>query len=332
MPEILTLILTTLLKIIIAFAFLLFNAAYLSYVERKVIGHMQVRLGPMRTGPHGILQPIADGIKLFFKEDIIPSNADKPIFYVAPVLSIIAAIAAFAVIPLPSWRSIYTIADLNIGVLYLIALSSIGSFGIILGGWASNSKYALLGGLRASAQIISYEIAIGLSLVSVMLLSGSANLYQIVKAQQELTILGIHVPGFVVVQPVAFVIFVIAAVAESNRTPFDMPECESELVAGFFTEYSGYRMGLFFMAEYIGMVTMAALMTICFFGGWHGFDFGLLPPVVNFLIKVYVIVFCYIWIRATLPRVRYDQLMNLGWKILIPLALVNILATTFVKM
>ncbi|MBI5026870.1 MAG: NADH-quinone oxidoreductase subunit NuoH [Nitrospirae bacterium] len=309
-----------LIKIAIVFAFAMFNALYLSYVERKVIGHMQVRLGPMRVGPHGILQPIADGIKLFFKEDVIPANADKPVFYIAPVISLTAALAAFAVIPF--WDSFF-IANINIGILYILALSSVGAYGIIVAGWASNSKYSFLGGLRSSAQVISYEIAMGLSLVGIMLLSGSANLVDIVNAQQKYP-LGM----FIFVQPVAFFVFLMAAVAETNRAPFDLPEAESELVAGYFVEYSGMRFGLFYAAEYAGMLLMSSLVVICFLGGWNG---PFLPPVLWFLIKVYALIFFYLWIRATLPRYRYDQLMGLGWKLFIPLALANIVITGLAK-
>lgn len=300
------------------------HVAYVVYFERKVIGHMQARLGPMRVGPHGLLQPIADGIKLFFKEDVIPLNADKPIFYIAPVISVIAALASLAVIPL--WEN-FTIVNINIGILYILALSSVGAYGIILAGWASNSKYSFLGGLRAFAQVISYEIAMGLSLVGVIMLSGSANLKDIVNAQSNYP--------FILVQPVAFFVFLMAAIAETNRAPFDMPEAETELVAGYFTEYSGIRFGLFFIAEYAGMFIMSAMATVCFLGGWKGPDFWIfahVPNIVWFLIKVYALIFFYFWIRATLPRYRYDQLMGLGWKLFIPLTLANIVVTGVVKL
>jgi NADH-quinone oxidoreductase subunit H len=315
------------LKVIIVISFAMFNGLYLSWVERKTIAHMQVRLGPMRTGFHGLLQPLADGIKLFFKEDIIPSNADKPIFYIAPVISLTAAIGSFAVIPF--WEDFF-IADINIGILYILALSSLGAYGIILAGWASNSKYSFLGGLRSSAQIISYELSMGLSLVGVMLISGSANLFDIVKAQENMP-LGM----FLVVQPVGFFVFLMAAVAETNRAPFDLPEAESELVAGYFVEYSGMRFALFYAAEYVGMVLMSFLGAICFLGGWNGPDFWLLskvPPVIWLLMKVYAFIFFYLWIRATLPRYRYDQLMGLGWKLFLPLTLANILITGLGKL
>jgi len=310
-------------KIVIVITITMLHVAYVVYFERKVIGHMQARLGPMRVGPHGILQPIADGIKLFFKEDIIPSNADKPIFYIAPVISVIGALASLAVIPF--WEG-FSIINLNIGILYILALSSVGAYGIILAGWASNSKYSFLGGLRSSAQVISYEIAMGLSLVGVMMLAGSANLMDIVNAQSKYP--------FILVQPVAFFVFLMAAVAETNRAPFDLPEAETELVAGYLTEYSGIRFGLFFIAEYAGMFIMSAITTICFLGGWKGPDFWIfsyVPDIVWFLLKVYALIFFYFWIRATLPRYRYDQLMGLGWKLFIPLTLVNIVVTGLVK-
>ncbi|KPK01426.1 MAG: NADH-quinone oxidoreductase, partial [Nitrospira bacterium SG8_35_4] len=240
-------LLLTLLKIVSVIAVVMLHVAYAVYFERKVIGHMQARMGPMRVGWHGLLQPIADFVKLFFKEDIIPANSDKPIFYFAPVIGVIAAFSSFAVIPF--WNA-FSIADLNIGILFILALSSLGTFSIILAGWASNSKYSFLGGLRSSAQVISYEIAMGLSLVSIMMFAGSANLSEIVEAQTQgwFILEGTHL--------VAFFVFLMAAVAETNRTPFDLPEAETELVAGYATEYSGIRFGLFFMAEYAGMFVM----------------------------------------------------------------------------
>ncbi len=313
-----------LIKIIIVISITMLHVTYVVYFERKIIGHMQARLGPMRVGPHGLLQPIADGLKLFFKEDIIPSNADKPIFHIAPVIILIAVLASLAVIPF--WET-FSIINLNIGILYILALSSVGAYGIILAGWASNSKYSFLGGLRASAQVISYEIAMGLSLVGVIMLAGSTNLMDIVNAQSNYP--------FILVQPVAFVVFLIAAVAETNRAPFDLPEAETELVAGYCTEYSGMRFGLFFMAEYAGMFIMSAIAVVCFLGGWKGPDFWIfsyVPNLVWFLLKVYALIFFYFWIRATLPRYRYDQLMGLGWKLFIPLTLANIVITALVKL
>ncbi len=312
------------LKIVVVISIVLLHVAYVVYFERKIIGHMQSRLGPMRVGWHGLLQPIADGLKLFFKEDIIPANADKPIFYIAPVIGVVAALSSFAVIPF--WDS-FSISNLDIGLLYILALSSVGSYSIILAGWSSNSKYSFLGGLRSSAQVISYEIAMGLSLVGVMLLAGSADLSKIVLAQSDYP--------FILTQFIAFFVFVMAAIAETNRVPFDMPEAETELVAGYATEYSGMRYGLFFMAEYAGMFLMSALGTICFLGGWNGPELPLIGSysgLVWFMMKVYGFIFFYIWIRATLPRYRYDQLMNLGWKLFIPLALANIVLTALIKL
>ncbi len=312
------------IKVAIVVTMTMLHVAFAVYVERKVIGHMQSRLGPMRVGPHGLLQPIADFIKLFFKEDIIPTHADKPIFRVAPVISVIAALSSLAVIPL--WEK-FSIAHLNIGILYILALSSVGAYGIILAGWSSNSKYAFLGALRSSAQVVSYEIALGLSLVGVMMIAGSANLMDIVHAQSRYP--------FIVVQPVAFFVFLTSAIAETNRVPFDLPEAETELVAGYFTEYSGFRFGLFFVAEYAGMFIMSALTVVCFLGGWKGPNFWILSYVPNifwFLLKVYALIFFYYWIRATIPRYRYDQLMSLGWKLFIPLTLANIVVTGLLKM
>ncbi|MBI5665605.1 MAG: NADH-quinone oxidoreductase subunit NuoH [Nitrospirae bacterium] len=308
-----------LIKTIGVVAVFLIHVMFVQLFERKAIAHMQSRMGPMRVGWHGVLQPIADSIKLFFKEDIIPTNSDKPIFFIAPIIGVIAAVSSLAVIPL--WEG-FSIANLNVGILYILALSSVGAYAVILGGWASNSKYSFLGGLRSSAQVISYEIAMGLSLVGVMMMSGSTNLSDIVSAQAEGR-------WFVVPQIMGFAIFFIAALAETNRVPFDLPEAETELVSGFATEYSGMRWALFFMAEYAGMFVMSALAVVCFFGGWSGP--GFLPPVIWFLMKVYAFIFLYFWIRATLPRYRYDQLMGLGWKIFIPVALANIVLTGLIK-
>jgi NADH-quinone oxidoreductase subunit H len=303
----------------IVISLFLLHVMFVQYFERKVIAHMQGRMGPMRVGWHGLLQPIADSIKLFFKEDIIPANADKPIFYIAPIIGVIAAVSSIAVVPMFEG---FSLAKLDIGVLYILALSSLGSFSIILGGWASNSKYSFLGGLRAAAQVISYEIAMGLSLVGVMMMTGSAQLSDIVEAQSEV--------WFIIPQIIACGVFFISALAETNRVPFDLPEAETELVSGFATEYSGMRWALFFMAEYASMFIMSALVVLCFLGGWNGPAF--LPGIVWFLLKLYALIFLYFWIRATLPRYRYDQLMGLGWKVFIPLALVNIVLTAFFKL
>lgn len=325
-------------KVLVAFIFVLLTVAYATYAERKIIGHMQVRLGPMRTGWHGLLQPIADGVKLFFKEEIIPSQASTFAFLIAPLIALIPAFITFAVIPfggvievggykIPLQVAGYidtvsgTFYDVNVGVLYILAMSSLGVYGIVLAGWASNSKYSLMGGLRASAQMISYELSAGLSIVSVFMLSGTLSLGEIVSQQATV--------WFALKQPLAFIMFFICSLAEINRTPFDLPEAETELVSGFCTEYSSMKYAMFFMAEYANMVTVCALTTTLFLGGWQGpfvSSFVLLGPV-YFIAKVYFLMFVCMWIRATLPRYRYDQLMHLGWKVLLPLSLLNIVAT-----
>lgn len=331
LSESLMALIVIIIKSVILISVVMFHVAYATYFERKVIGHMQVRMGPMRVGPHGILQPVADMLKLLFKEDIIPANADKPVFYFAPLISFVAAIGALSVVP---FYNGWVIADINIGLLFILAMSCLGSYGIILAGWASNSKYSFLGGLRSSAQVLSYELAMGLSLVGVMIMAGSLNLKDIVMAQADYPYGMFFIP-----QIIGFVVFLIAAFAETNRAPFDLPEAESELVAGYFVEYSGFRFALFYAAEYVAMIVMASLLTICYFGGW------LLPPVLTdaipflraipgvvwFILKVYFFMFLYYWVRATLPRYRYDQLMNIGWKVLIPLSLLNIFVTGILK-
>jgi NADH-quinone oxidoreductase subunit H len=321
-----------LFKIATVIGVAMFHVTYATYFERKVIGRMQVRMGPMEVGPHGLLQPLADALKLFFKEDIIPSNADKPIFYIAPIISVMAALSSLAVIP---FFHGFVISNANIGLLFILAMSSLGSYGIVLSGWASNSKYSFLGGLRSSAQVISYEIAMGLSLVGVMMMAGSLNITDIVMAQTKY-------PGgmYLLPQFLGFFVFIIAAIAETNRAPFDLTEAEQELVAGYFVEYSGMRFSLFYAAEYVGMIVMGSLAVTCFLGGWTLPSFvtaiapflNKVPGIVWFLMKLYSIIFFYYWIRATLPRYRYDQLMGIGWKLLIPLALVNIVVTGIVKM
>jgi NADH-quinone oxidoreductase subunit H len=312
-----------LFRIVVVIGVVMLHVAYATYFERKVIGHMQARLGPMQVGPHGLLQPLADFVKLFFKEDIIPANSDKPVFFIAPVIAVFAGMSCLAVIP---FFDGFVIADINTGLLFILAMSSLGSYGIIMAGWSSNSKYSFLGGLRSSAQVVSYEIAMGLSLVGVMMLSGSLNFTTIVKAQE-------HYPFgmFLVPQFIGCFVYLISVIAETNRAPFDLPEAESELVAGYFVEYSGMRFGLFFVAEYMAMVIMACVGTLCFLGGWNGpFRIPYLP-FGWFLIKVYFCIFVYYWVRASLPRYRYDHLMNLGWKVLIPLALLNIIITALLK-
>lgn len=329
-------------KVLVAFVFVLLTVAYATYAERKIIGHMQVRLGPMRTGWHGLLQPIADGLKLFFKEEIIPSQASTFAFLIAPLIALIPAFITFAVIPfggvievagykIPLQIAAYydtaagKVLDVNVGALYILAMSSLGVYGVVLAGWASNSKYSLMGGLRASAQMISYELSAGLAIVSVFMLSGTLSLNEIVNQQAAFN--GLN--WFAFKQPLATVLFFICSLAEINRTPFDLPEAETELVSGFCTEYSSMKYAMFFMAEYANMVTVCALTATLFLGGWNGpftSEFVLLGPV-YFIAKVYALMFFCMWIRATLPRYRYDQLMHLGWKVLLPLSLINIVIT-----
>ncbi len=306
-----------LLRIVIVFAVALFFVAYLTYLERKIIGHMQVRMGPMRVGPHGLLQPIADGLKLFFKEDIVPTEAYRLTFYFAPILCLVCALVLFAIIPVDKN---FMITRLNIGLLYVLSIASVGVMGIILAGWSSGSKYSLLGGLRSAAQMFSYEIFLGFSLIGPLMIAGSLDLVKIVEAQK--------VP-LIVYQPVAFVIYLIAALGEINRVPFDLPEAESELVAGFHTEYSGMKFAYFFLAEYANMLIVSAIATIVFLAGWKG---PVLPGWLWFLIKMSIFVFFFIWVRATFPRYRYDQFMGIGWKIMLPLVLANIVVTGIVMM
>jgi NADH-quinone oxidoreductase subunit H len=309
-------------KIALVFFVILTLAAYLVFAERKVLAWIQDRKGPNRVGPFGLLQPLADLIKLLTKEDFRPIAADKWLFYLAPAMAAIPAIMIFAVIPFGAPLTIFghtvalQVSDLNVGLLLFMALSSIAVYGVALGGWASNSKYALLGSLRGLAQLISYELSMGLSLVPVVMLARSFRLSDIVNAQSSC--------WFIVYQPLAFFIFLISIAAECKRIPFDLPEAEGELVAGFHTEYSGMRFGLFFVGEYINIIVLGGLAATFFLGGWHG---PWLPPIVWFSGKVLAFAFLFIWMRGTLPRLRYDQLMHFGWKILTPLALINILVT-----
>jgi len=309
-------------KIALVFVVILTMAAYLVLIERKLLGRIQERYGPNRVGPFGLLQPLADGIKLITKEDFKPAGADKWLFYLAPAMAAIPAIMIFSVIPFGAPITLFghrvemQISDLNVGLLLFVAFSSIAVYGVALGGWASNSKYALLGGIRGLAQLISYEIPMGLSLVPVVMLARSFQLSEIVQAQEGC--------WFIVYQPLAFIIFLISIFAECKRTPFDIPEAEGELVAGFHTEYSGLRFGLFFVGEYVNLIVLGGLAATFFLGGWHG---PWLPPVVWFFIKVLALALLFIWVRGTVPRLRYDQLMHFGWKLLTPLALLNILAT-----
>jgi len=315
-------ILFLVVKIGIVLGALLFVAGYLVLGERKLIGWIQIRLGPNRAGPWGLLQPLADIVKLLAKEDLVPEGADRWIFLYAPAVVAATALLIFAVVPFGDhWTVIgkripMVITDLNVGLLYVLALSSLGVYGVALGGWASNSKFSLLGAIRGVAQMISYELSLGLSLVPIVMLAHSFSLVDIVGAQARYP--------FILVQPVAFLIFFISAVAESKRIPFDLPEAENELVAGYHTEYSGMRFGLFFLGEYVTMLVLGSLVAVFFLGGWRG---PLFPPIFWFTAKVFFIAFVMIWMRATLPRLRYDQLMHLGWKVLIPAALLNIVAT-----
>ncbi|MGE4580522.1 MAG: NADH-quinone oxidoreductase subunit NuoH [Desulfuromonadales bacterium] len=311
-----------LVKLLLIFGVVLTLAAYLVLAERKILGRLQLRHGPNRVGPFGLLQPLADVIKLLTKEDTIPAGADRPIFLLAPGLTAITALLAFAVVPFSPPITLFgrtvpmVVCDLNIGVLYFLGLSSLAVYGVALGGWASNSKYALLGSIRGLAQLISYELSMGLAIVPVVLATRSFSLTDIVMAQANIP--------FALVHPLAFLIFFISMLAESKRVPFDLPEAEAELVAGFHTEYSGMRFGLFFVGEYINLIILSAMITVLFLGGWHG---PLLPPLVWFVGKVLFVCFIFIWIRGSLPRLRYDQLMHFGWKVLVPLALLNVLVT-----
>jgi NADH-quinone oxidoreductase subunit H len=328
-------ILIPLIKIALILAVLPLLVAALTLAERKVIAFMQVRLGPMRVGPWGLLQPIADPIKLLLKEDIVPAQADRWIFTLAPVICLIPAFIVLAVIPLGPPIQILGkpitlyVADLNIGVLYVLSISSVGVLGIILGGWASNSKYPLLGALRSAAQMVSYEVALGFSVIGVLMLAGSLSLVSIVEAQRNAGY------WFVFLQPLGFILFFICGVAETNRAPFDLPEAESELVAGFHTEYSGFRFSLFFLAEYANMITVSAMAVTLFWGGWlrpfpniSALAFlDLIPGVVWFAAKVVVFLYFYLWFRASWPRYRYDQLMKLGWQFLLPLSIANVIVT-----
>jgi len=318
---------------------LLTAVAYTVWLERKVVGHMQNRWGPTRVGPFGLLQPAADGLKFLFKEDLTPPHVYKPLFLAAPLIAVVFALTSISVIPFgnPVVIGGYTIplqitTDVNTGLLLILGVTSIGVYGVALAGWSSNNKYSLLGGLRASAQMVSYEISLGLSLVGVLIMAGSFSLTDIVRAQQG------HFWGFIprwnifTGQIIGFFCYLMAAYAETNRIPFDLPEAETELVAGYHTEYSAMKFAMFFMAEYANMITVGCLATLLFFGGWNGPLFGpailqAILPVFWFVAKVFCFLFLYIWVRGTLPRFRYDQLMAFGWKFLLPLALINLIGT-----
>lgn len=328
-------VLISLVKIVIVLLVILTSVANLVYAERKISAAIQNRIGPNRVGPWGLLQAPADVIKLFIKEDIVPASANKFIHTLAPIISIAVALTTFAVIPFGDTITLFgreiklMIADVNIGVLYILAMTSLGVYGITLSGWASNNKYSLLGGLRSSAQLISYELSMGLSVVGVIMIAGTLRLDKIVELQS-----GLAWNAFLT--PIGFITFVVASFAETNRLPFDLPEAEPELVGGYHTEYSGMKFGTFFLAEYANMITSSALIVTLFLGGWQvpyletlglpAFWTGLLH-ILAFVVKVGVMLFFYMWIRWTIPRFRYDQLMNLGWKVMIPLALLNLAVT-----
>jgi len=353
MQQILKFVIAIGIPVVVLLSFILANAMYLQLMERKVLAHMQSRLGPMRTGWHGLLQPVADAVKFMFKEDIIPAKADKWVFSLAPLIFLTMAFGSFVAIPFGPPTDFYGIlsdkvplwvSNLNIGVLYIVALAGVGTYGVIMAGWASNNKYSLMGGFRSAAQMISYEIPMAFAIVTVALMSGSLNLTEIVQAQSEKWFIIVFPVG-----PVAFFLYLIAGVAETNRAPFDLPEAESELVAGYFTEYSGIRFGLFYMAEYMNMMVVSLLASIMFFGGWMPVQIfphwlggiapiawinralAALPPTLWLLGKLYCFIFFYMWIRATLPRYRYDQLMTIAWKILLPISLGTLLLAAFMK-
>ncbi|HYM81633.1 MAG TPA: NADH-quinone oxidoreductase subunit NuoH [Candidatus Limnocylindria bacterium] len=310
-----------LVKIIVILHAMLGIVSYLIYAERKIAGHMQARVGPNRVGPFGLLQPVADVLKLFFKEEFIPEGASKVVFHIAPMLAVIPALVTFSVIPFGPTDP-FRVTDVNVALLLFLAMSSLGVYAITLGGWSSNNKYALLGGLRSAAQMISYELAMGISTIPVLLFAGSLSLMDIVEMQQG---------AWFVVTPfgfLSFAIFMITALAETNRAPFDLPEAEAELVAGFHTEYSSMKFGLFFLGEFANVIVISCIAVTLFLGGWQG---PWLPDSLKFIwffLKLAVLLFFFIWVRWTFPRLRYDQLMNLGWKVLLPLSLANIMLTS----
>jgi len=324
-------ILIDVVKVIVVFAGLMTMVAYSTWFERRTVAFIQSRLGPNRVGPFGLLQPIADAIKLLFKESFLPADsANKLLFSIAPMISFVTAVLSIAVIPIGDSITIagheikLIISDLNIGLLYIFAMGSLGVYGVVLAGWASNSKYSLLGGLRAAAQMISYEIGLGLSVVGILMIAQTFSLAEIVRLQS-----GSVFDWFIFQQPVAFLLFITCGIAESNRIPFDLPEAESELVAGYHTEYAGMRFSVFFLGEYAHMLVVSMFASSLFFGGWSG---PFLPPIVWFVIKTVAFMFLYIWLRGTLPRLRYDQLMRFGWLIIFPLALLNVVVTALLML
>jgi NADH-quinone oxidoreductase subunit H len=301
--------------------------AYTVWFERVALGRIQRRPGPNRVGPFGLMQLAADGVKLAFKESFVPAKTDKVIYVVAPAIAVAAAFLSWAVIPIGLWYNVqYWIADLNIGVLLVFAFSSLNVYAIMLGGYSSNNKYSLLGGMRSAAQLISYEIVLGLSLVPTFMIVGSLRLRDIVEYTVHWGLYTGPIP-LILITPIGFVIYLMAAVAETNRAPFDLPEAEQELVGGFLTEYSGLKFVMYYLAEYVNMITVAALAALLFFGGWY---LWIVPPVLAFFLKVVLVLFLYIWLRGTFPRLRYDMLMRLGWKVLLPLAIANIVVTGIV--
>jgi len=333
----------SLLKVVVVTVVLLMGVAYTVLLERKLVGRIQNRWGPSRVGPFGLLQPLVDGAKSFLKEDIIPTGVFRPLYLFAPILALACALISIAVVPFgnpsvgPDGFHLFEIADVNIGLLVILGVTSIGIYGIALAGWSSNNKYSLLGALRSSAQLISYELALGLSLVGVVMRAGSLNLRVIVESQSRHGIASWNLFGGL--QFVAFFIYLTAAYAETNRSPFDLPEAESELAAGYHTEYSSMKFAMFFMAEYANMITVGCVATLLFLGGWTSPFANLIPlpniwilqallPILWFVLKVFGSLFLYVWVRGTLPRFRYDQLMNFGWRFLLPLAILNIVATS----
>jgi NADH-quinone oxidoreductase subunit H len=329
-------LLVPLIKIVVILLTVILLAAYLSYFERKILAYIQIRIGPNRVGPRGWLQPIADALKLFTKEDIVPSRAEKLVYIVSPILITVPALVVFSVIPFGTKTTFFGLlpqaippylTDVNIGILLVLGLSSVGIYGVILGGWSSNNKFSLMGGLRSAAQLVSYEVPMGFAVVAVPVMAGRLSMVKIVEAQKQAGV-WFFVPGIV-----AFFVYFVCGIAETNRSPFDLPEAESELVAGYFTEYSGMKWAFYFLAEYANMVVISSVATVLFFGGWlrpfpnvAALSFlDVVPPFLWFAAKVAFFLFCYIWFRGTFPRYRFDQLMSLGWKILLPVSLVNLL-------
>lgn len=323
-----SLLLVPAIKSLLLVIALLTGFAYLSYVERKLVARFQVRYGPNRAGPFGLLQPIADALKMVFKEEIIPLQVERVVYLLAPALTVVPALVIWAVIPISGasftlfgQKITPYVADVNVGLLYILAITSLGTYGVVLGGWSSNNKYSLLGALRTSSQMLSYELPMGVTLVSMLLIVGSLSLVDIVDAQKAV--------WFIVLQPIGFIIFFISGLAEANRSPFDLPETENELVAGFATEYGGIKFALFYMGEYIHMITVSALTATFFLGGWYGPFVDRIPflGLVYFVVKVALVIFVIVWVRASLPRIRYDKLMQFCWKFLLPLSILNLVVT-----